>query len=100
MFTRPMFNVLRDRLQEPRRFMQVLIGPRQTGKTTLAQQIMDGLDIPSHYASADEPTLKDRIWIEQQWEVARARSRSYEPPHRTLLILDEIQKLPGWSETL
>ncbi len=100
MFTRPMFDVLRDRLQEPRRFMQVLIGPRQTGKTTLAQQIMDSLDIPSHYASADEPTLKDRIWIEQQWEVARTRSRSNEPSHRALFILDEIQKLPGWSETV
>ncbi len=95
-----MFDVLRGRLQEPRRFMQVLIGPRQTGKTTLAQQIMDSLDIPNHYASADEPTLKDRIWIEQQWEVARTRIRASEPPPMALLILDEIQKLPGWSETI
>jgi predicted AAA+ superfamily ATPase len=47
------------------------LGPRQTGKTTLAHQIMNGLSIPSYYASADEPALKGRSWIEQQWEGAR-----------------------------
>jgi predicted AAA+ superfamily ATPase len=100
MFTRPTYIVLRDRLAEPRRFLQVLVGPRQTGKTTLARQLMEGSDIPSHYASADEPTLKDRVWIDQQWEVARAKTRSGGRQHTTLLVLDEIQKIPGWSETV
>lgn len=100
MFTRPMFTTLRQRLEEPRRFMQVLVGPRQTGKTTLSRQVMEALAFPSHYASADEPTLKDRVWIEQQWEVARTRSQSHGQLRPTLLVLDEIQKLPGWSETV
>ena len=86
-----------ERLSEPRRFMQVLYGPRQSGKTTLAQQLMADLEIPSHYASADEPTLKDRTWIEQQWEVARFKVESEES---ALFVMDEAQKIDGWSETV
>ena len=77
--------------------MQVLAGPRQTGKTTVARQIMEELKDSVHYASADEPIIKDRAWIEQQWETARVRAKgSGRQP--SLLILDEIQKIPGWSE--
>ena len=100
MFKRPMYRVLLDRIAEPRRFIQVMAGPRQTGKTTLAQQIMSDLTIPSHYASADEPTLKDRIWIEQQWEAGRVKARSDKRRKRALLVLDEVQKVTGWSETI
>jgi predicted AAA+ superfamily ATPase len=98
-FNRQAFHTLLGRLKEPRRFIQVLGGPRQTGKTTIARQIMDELEGAAHYASADEPTLKDRAWIGHQWEVVRARARGAErqPP---MLILDEIQKIPGWSETV
>jgi predicted AAA+ superfamily ATPase len=35
---RPMFQELIKRLGEPRKFIQVLLGPRQVGKTTLAMQ--------------------------------------------------------------
>lgn len=102
MFRRPIYNVLRQRIKEPRRFLQVLVGPRQTGKTTLARQIMESLRIPSHYATADEPALKDRVWIEQQWEVARTKTRlgKRKRKRKALLVLDEVQKIPGWSETV
>ena len=66
MFKRPLFQTVRERIDEPRRFIQALMGPRQTGKTTLAQQVLDELEIPKHYATADEPVLKDFTWIEQQ----------------------------------
>jgi hypothetical protein len=66
MYYRPMYHTLLKRLQEPRRYIQVLAGPRQTGKTTIVRQIADGNRIPVHYASADEPTLQSRAWIEQQ----------------------------------
>jgi predicted AAA+ superfamily ATPase len=95
-----MYGVLKERLSQPRRFIQVLAGPRQTGKTTLARQIMAGMKIPSHYATADEPALKDRTWLEQQWEIARVKTRSGEQTSKTLLVLDEIQKITGWSETV
>ena len=96
MFQRPVYNVIFERVSEPRRFMQVLSGPRQTGKTTLARQLIDCIKMPSHYASADEPTLKSTFWIEQQWEAARTKART----GKALLVLDEVQKIPGWSETV
>jgi predicted AAA+ superfamily ATPase len=97
MFKRPIHGKLMERLSEPRRFMQVLYGPRQSGKTTLAHQVMADLEMPSHYASADEPTLKDRTWIEQQWEVARLKVESEK---NALFVMDEAQKIDGWSETV
>jgi len=59
---------------------------------------MAELGLPTHYATADEPALKDRTWIEQQWETVRDAGRHGKED--CLLILDEIQKLPGWSETV
>ena len=99
-FIRPLYQTLHERVLETRRFLQVLVGPRQTGKTTLAQELLTSLVVPSHYASADEPALKDRVWIDQQWEVGRAKARAGDPAQPSLLILDEIQKIPGWSETV
>jgi len=76
--------------------MQVLAGPRQVGKTTLARQAMKGGRTRSHYASADEPTLQDRAWIEQQWNLGRLKAKD----GGALLVLDEVQKVPGWSEVV
>lgn len=97
MFKRPQYQVLCKRIGEPRRFIQVLRGPRQTGKTTLARQVMDEAGVPSHYATGDEPGLKGRDWLVQQWETARARASG---TTAALLVLDEVQKIPDWSETI
>ena len=40
-YTRPQAATLARRLAEPRRFIQVVAGPRQVGKTTLVQQVLD-----------------------------------------------------------
>ena len=100
MFQRSICNILLRRIHEPRRFIQALAGPRQTGKTTLAKQTMEFLDIPQHYVSADEPALKDSTWIEQQWEVARTKLRLNASSKKALFVLDEVQKITGWSETV
>lgn len=89
------FEVLLKRLREPRRFIQSLIGPRQVGKTTLARQVVDELEIPSRYVTADLATLQDTSWLQQQWDVARELARS---EGKALLIVDEIQKIPHWSD--
>jgi predicted AAA+ superfamily ATPase len=99
MYLRSQGGKLRRRLEEPRRFIQVVAGPRQTGKTTLVRQVQDGLDAPGHYASADEPALRDRVWLEQQWEVGRLRARD-SGAAGAVLVLDEIQKIADWSETV
>ena len=96
MIKRDIYTILENRVQEPRRFIQVLWGPRQTGKTTLARQLMEDTEVSCHYASADEPALKGREWIAQQWDFARIKNGT----DKTVLILDEIQKIPGWSEVV
>jgi predicted AAA+ superfamily ATPase len=50
----------------------------------------------SDYASADEPTLQDRAWIQKQWDLGRLIARD----GGALLVLDEVQKVPGWSEVV
>lgn len=98
MIRQALHHTLLRRLGERRRFIQVLAGPRQTGKTTLARQVMGQLPYPAHYATADEPTLRDRTWLEQQWDLARLRAR--ESAEGALLIVDEIQKVPAWPEVV
>ena len=99
-YKRGLYAGLLKRMREPRRFLQVLAGPRQVGKTTLARQVAKELEIPVHYASADEPTLQDRAWLRQQWDIARALMHKERRVRPALLIVDEIQKVEGWSETV
>ncbi len=76
-----------------------VVGPRQVGKTTLVQQVVSASGMAARFASADEPTLRGTSWIEQQWEAARLAA-SEAGRRGALLVLDEIQKLPGWSEAV
>lgn len=100
MYKRPLYEIVLKRLSEKRRFMQVLAGPRQTGKTTLSQQVIDGLNISAHYSTADEPAVKGLSWIEQQWEAGRTNTKMDKKRQPAVLVLDEIQKISGWSETV
>lgn len=91
-------SILLGRLKdEPRRFIQVLYGPRQIGKTTLVRQVMAELDYPSQLVAADAVPAGDQAWIAQQWEAARIRqSQDSDKPY--LLVIDEVQKIDNWSE--
>jgi predicted AAA+ superfamily ATPase len=95
-YRRPEAAALAARLAEPRRFVQVVAGPRQVGKTTLVRQVTDDLRCPVVTASADEPTLRGPEWISAQWEAARLRSGA----DGAVLVLDEVQKIAGWSEAV
>jgi predicted AAA+ superfamily ATPase len=96
-FRRPQAAVLAERLAEPRRLLHVVAGPRQVGKSTLVEQVTGELSLPVRYASADEPTLRGADWISQQWEAARLEASG---EAGAVLVLDEIQKIPSWSETV
>ncbi len=91
----------RTRLQEPRRFLQVVAGPRQVGKTTLVRQALSALarhpgkTIAQHSVSADNPGLVGSSWLSSQWETARALA---DQAGACVLVLDEVQKLPAWTE--
>jgi predicted AAA+ superfamily ATPase len=98
MFNRMQYGKLCARLKEPRRFMQVLSGPRQVGKTTLAKQAIASFDGLGIYASADLPSTPDAQWIAQQWETARRASRTQScllrVPH---WCFAEMREAFGWS---
>lgn len=98
---RPALAAFCARLQEPRRFIQVVAGPRQVGKTTLVRQALLALQqqagpvIAQHSVSADNPGLAGSSWLRTQWQTARALAQQ---AGAALLVLDEVQKLPAWTE--
>ncbi len=99
MYERPYFQVLKARMDEPRRFIQVLFGPRQVGKTTLVNQLLTKSDVPYHSISADGVPNSNADWITLQWHTARAKFEQCES-ESFLLVIDEIQKISNWSEVI
>lgn len=95
MYQRAPINKLKTRLKEPRRFIQVLMGPRQVGKTTMVQQLLTDISNPI-FESADAVGT-DSMWLEQVWETARLKTKSSEEK-QGLLVIDEVQKIHNWSE--
>jgi len=98
-FVRSQASDLRQRLAEPRRFIQIVTGARQVGKTTLVNQVAEQAGLPYRYGSADEPTLRGPGWIAQQWDIARLEA-DRAGAGGALLILDEVQKASGWAESV
>lgn len=98
-FERRQAGILGDRLRESRRFVQVVAGARQVGKSTLVTQVLSRLEVPNVFVSADEPTLSDTAWLAAQWERARLAATAAGPTG-AVLALDEVQKIPRWSETV
>ncbi len=99
MFQRPHLQPLKTRMIEQRRFIQVIVGPRQVGKTTLVGQLVNELNIESHSVSADGVLASNTFWLNQQWENARQSLRAKKATE-FLLVIDEIQKIDNWSETV
>jgi predicted AAA+ superfamily ATPase len=93
MYERKLVSQLTERLNEPRRFIQIIAGPRQTGKTTAVTQALDSLKTAVHFVSADDPSLNSPEWLRNEWEQARAIAKNSE----AILVVDEIQKVNGWS---
>lgn len=99
MFERSELHVLRNRILEPRKFIQVVMGPRQVGKSTLVNQLYKQISIPALYESADGVAAVNSNWLEQIWEMARFKI-SAQKATDFILIIDEIQKILNWSETV
>ncbi len=99
MFQRVHYQTLANRLQEPRRFIQVITGPRQVGKTTMVNQVAANLKVAHSFVSADSVALGNSVWLQQQWELARIKMKQDNAPELVLMI-DEIQKIHQWSETV
>ena len=99
MFERSELQILRERINEPRRFIQVVSGPRQVGKTTIISQLYKKITIPALYESADAIPPGNTLWLDQLWDATRLRMKS-QGSEEYLLIIDEVQNIPNWSETV
>ncbi len=86
-----------DRLCEPRKFIQVVMGPRQVGKTTGVKQALKKCGNPYMFFTADAVPASNYAWISECWAVVRQRLKS-ENLSEIILVIDEIQKISNWSE--
>lgn len=97
MYERSFVTTLSDRLRESRRFIQVVIGPRQTGKSTGVSQALGKLSAPVVEYAFDRPRDRRSAKLEEIWGQAREMLGS---SPEVILSLDEIQKVPDWSSTV
>ena len=96
-YIRKQFGILKERILEPRKFMQVVAGPRQVGKSTLVLQVLNELNIPHSLLAADAVNPEDSDWIHRIWEAART-TMILQGADEYLLVIDEVQKIDNWSE--
>ena len=99
MYKRAEYQTIKKRLEEPRRFIQVVMGPRQVGKSTVVKQVLKELDIPYQMFSADNVPATNSAWVANCWEATRSlqKNKGYES---IVLVIDEIQKITNWSEAV
>ena len=99
MFKRQQATVLQSRIAEPRRFIQVIAGARQVGKSTMVKQVTQELTVPHLLTTAEEAPDKNPAWISYVWQQARQAMKLNHYPE-FLLVIDEIHKLDNWSEVV
>ena len=97
MYQRRHLNILKSRMAEQRRRMQIVMGPRQVGKSTLVGQFTEGTSVPFDFFAADSVNRFDTSWIPNKWQQARMRMDIHSEQEH-ILIIDEVQKIKGWSE--
>lgn len=98
-YKRSQFEVIKSRIEEPRNKIQVIIGPRQVGKTTLINQVLENCSIPYDNYSADDIIGANYYWLAEVWETTRMRMLAKNERKR-LLVIDEVQKIHNWSENI
>lgn len=99
MFVREEYKKIKRRLEEPRKFIQVVMGPRQVGKSTVVKQVLKDISIPYLLFLADDVPATNRSWISDCWDQARVLLKA-KGAGEVILVIDEIQKIQGWSEVV
>lgn len=97
MYKKAEYQIITKRLKEERRFIQVVMGPRQVGKSTVTKQVLQDIDIPYQFFSADNVPASDSVWVSGCWTAVRSlmQMRGFS---EITLVIDEIQKIKNWSE--
>ncbi|PKP21371.1 MAG: AAA family ATPase [Bacteroidetes bacterium HGW-Bacteroidetes-19] len=99
MYKRAYYQTIINRLEEPRRFIQVVMGPRQVGKTTTVKQTLQEIKKPYLFFSADMVPATQNSWISDCWANARSKIK-FDELNEIILVIDEIQKIKNWSEAV
>lgn len=99
MYKRTEYQTIKARLEEPRKFIQVVMGPRQVGKSTVVKQVLEDIDIPYLFYSADNVPASASGWVSNCWAAVRSlkTTMGYDS---IILVIDEIQKIQNWSEVV
>ena len=99
MYKRAEYQIIKNRLEEQRKFIQVVMGARQIGKSTVVKQVLKDISIPYQLFSADNVPATNSSWISNCWAAVRSlkESNSWEC---AILVIDEIQKISNWSEVV
>jgi len=98
-YIRPQHSTLLKRIHGARHFIQVVAGPRQVGKSTVVDQVLNELSLPAHSVSADDPEAQTTTWITRQWQQARLLA-DRDKRKGAVLVIDEVQKVPRWSDVV
>ena len=96
---RAYFKIVTGRIKEPRKFIQIIEGPRQVGKSTLIKQILKTTDVTWMHFAADNVPTSQNYWISECWSAARNKM-AVENLSELLLVIDELQKLTNWAEAV
>lgn len=99
MYKRTEYQTIKERIKESRKFIQVVMGARQIGKSTVVKQVLNDLDEPYRMFSADNVPTTNSAWISDCWAAARSlkENKSWDS---IVLVIDEIQKITNWSEVV
>ena len=120
-YRRDQVDTLVERLAEPPQRLIAVFGPRQTGKTTAVRQALASAGLPYRLEAVDMPgedglglapgslagdgglamlpaAVRDRQWLVDTWEASEQLAWGSE--RGFVLVLDEIQKIRGWSEAV
>lgn len=99
MYKRAEYQIIKDRMEEPRKFIQVVMGARQVGKSTVVKQVLKDISIPYQLFSADNVPATNSAWISNCWAAARSLKEN-NGWGEIVLVIDEIQKISNWSEVV
>lgn len=99
MYKRAEYEIIINRLLEERKFIQVVMGPRQVGKSTVVKQVLKDIDIPYQFYSADSVPATNSAWISDCWSAVRSLKEN-KGWNEAILVIDEIQKIANWSEVI
>lgn len=99
MYKKTEYKIIMKRLNEPRKFIQVVMGPRQVGKSTVVTQVLEDIDLPFQFYSADKVSETNNSWLSNCWAATRS-IKEQKKLNTIILVIDEIQKIKNWSEAV